>query len=744
MKTSSFILYNIQSYLAKCILYSLLIFGPNTSFEQDLKPIPQLIKDLEIENITFSEYRIFSEASNISHLRNNDIDSKASLMAIHDETVLDLYHESPQNITLPIFYNGETFQLKLTQRNILSEDFIVTDQKGRSYDYQPGLYYYGSAENYPNSLAGVSIFEDGLNGILSIPGHKGNLTIGKLDNSPLYVVYTDDNLGSLLPFHCEVVSDQNEPISEDYHNYTTTKRTTNCARIYYEIVYKHFKNSDNDITKTVNWMTAIHNNVTILFENDDISTVLSEVKVWTEQDPFSAGNNLDNLKAFYKDRKAFNGNLAILVNSPQANSYAYLRSLCTEFGGGPYGIVGINYSYKDYPVYSFSVKVIAHEAGHILGSRHTHDCAWNGDNTAIDGCGPSKGYKSELGNCPQADIPYEEGGTIMSYCHLVSGVGINFTLGFGSQPAEIIRNYINQSQCLGTDCINSCQVTLNGISVSEVGTNSVKIIFDDDYADEWEVRAVPVIYGEIKEFLADSREYEVTTLAPNTYYYIEARNTCSISSFRFSRKQILILTDGASCEGKNFTGVSEDYLNYNAITITKTLYNDTQDTLELKFNKFNLRENYIFMWVYDGENTSSPLFPNGDSLSGELIGTKLPHFKSTNPEHAITVVVTYRPIYTNSYWDAELICHGKPSKTTDNNINNEVSIYPNPASHSVDINSSHSISKVEVRNITGSTIKTQDVTGTQVRLDLTDLPSGIWFLTLHQSDGASNYKLIKI
>src|SRR5690606_8460773 len=38
------------------------------------------------------------------------------------------------------------------------------------------------------------------------------------------------------------------------------------------------------------------------------------------------------------------------------------------------------------PVYSWDVTCSTHEMGHNLGSPHTHNCAWNGNNTAIDNC----------------------------------------------------------------------------------------------------------------------------------------------------------------------------------------------------------------------------------------------------------------------------------------------------------------------------------------------------------------------
>ena len=62
------------------------------------------------------------------------------------------------------------------------------------------------------------------------------------------------------------------------------------------------------------------------------------------------------------------------------------------------------------------------------------------------------------------------GGTIMSYCHL-AGVGINFSLGFGSQPTAVILNKFNGSSCSsactgGGFCSAATGMTTNNISNS--------------------------------------------------------------------------------------------------------------------------------------------------------------------------------------------------------------------------------------------------------------------------------------
>jgi len=159
------------------------------------------------------------------------------------------------------------------------------------------------------------------------------------------------------------------------------------------------------------------------------------------------------LSAFqqYLATLSYNGRLAhFMTTRGLGGGIAYLNTLCNTSGFQCAVSASLSTNIIPFPTYSWSVEVVTHEMGHNVGSPHTHACSWNGNNTAIDGCGPAAGYSE--GSCPTAPLPPSGGGTIMSYCHLVSGVGINFNNGFGPQPGDLIRNKYNTASCNTGSC----------------------------------------------------------------------------------------------------------------------------------------------------------------------------------------------------------------------------------------------------------------------------------------------------
>lgn len=99
---------------------------------------------------------------------------------------------------------------------------------------------------------------------------------------------------------------------------------------------------------------------------------------------------------------AFTGDVAMLVTFNGSGGIAFLRQL-----DRPFAYAVSTFQTGSRAVYTgrfWNGMVSAHEVGHVVGSRHTHDNAWNGNDTPIDSC--AYGVR-----------PTPNRGTVMSYCH---------------------------------------------------------------------------------------------------------------------------------------------------------------------------------------------------------------------------------------------------------------------------------------------------------------------------------------
>ena len=147
--------------------------------------------------------------------------------------------------------------------------------------------------------------------------------------------------------------------------------------------------------------------------------------IWTSEDPwtFDANGMMIQSQFIYHLQERlgtydFDADLAHLIGTHRFGGIAGLGILCQEpgFRGA---ISGVYMHFENAPVYSWSVKVIAHEMGHQLGAGHTHACIWGPEGKdAIDCCGDFAGWShecGELGLVCNAPTHPEHGGTIMSY-----------------------------------------------------------------------------------------------------------------------------------------------------------------------------------------------------------------------------------------------------------------------------------------------------------------------------------------
>lgn len=712
-------------YLVLLLICSSVAFG-------QIKGIARKVSEFNSKNQTFTPYQLFT--------KNTDVQKSAKyLSSATDVTVLNinstelnrLKNEAPKFISLSIPYQNEVLELQLFKENVVTDGFYATDEKGNPLEFELGEYYRGIIQGDYHSVVAVSIFEGDVMGVISNDQY-GNIVLGKSVDKQDFITYSDRNLLGENPFVCGVDEIEFNKQIENSIGYDPdihfVPNTEKCVKIYYEIAYKPYQQNGSNIQNTINWITGIQNNIGTLYSNDDINVALHSLKIWTVTDPYT-GNYQQNLFQFAGSVTDFEGDLAHLVNTPMTTSVAFLDSLCSNMN---YAYSGISMNYAQVPAYSWTIMAMTHEMGHALGSPHTHACAWNGNNTAIDGCGAIAGYSE---GCT-GPIP-NNGGTIMSYCHLTSA-GINFNNGFGPQPGALIRATVDSKPCLGTDC--SCMFTIQDASFTYLSNGDVQVQLTDTTSTQWKYQVV--LFGQQPTEnwqTTTSTTFTVSELIPNQYNEIIVMNVCSGGS-EGGQKRILVLP-GDFCDGTLFTdtgGVNGQYGNNQ--TIIKTFYpSSPNEKVKLTFERIGLRAEQDYMYVYNGDSIEAPLFENGTITGNNYPG---PVFQSTDGSGAITIKFVSDASQTAYGWEAVVDCASMGIE--DLSDSHGLLVYPNPTTDVLNISSQKGLVEwVKLNDVSGKLILTKTLRKTNGTLNLGHLPKGVYILTIQIGDKEVTKKIIK-
>ena len=514
----------------------LLICLPMMLWAQNLKPVAQKIFTAKQQQAVFATENLFTVSPENEQLNRQHAATatKATYVELNKSAIASLMSQKPDFLSLRIPINNNTVQVDLYKANIFTPDFSVTSagSNGGAVNYTPGLHYQGIINGDNNSIAAISIFDDEVMALISTPA-AGNFVIGRLENdrSNLHVIYNDADLTSRPAMECATLADNGTYTPQELQLPANRGMMVNCIRLYWEVNYNIFQGKGS-ITDAANYVTGLFNQSAIIYTNDNIPVELSEVYVWDVVSPYTGTTSSNYLSQFQTYRTSCNGDLGHLLGYGGGGGIAAgFSGICASNINSSKCYSGINSSYSNFPTYSWSVMVVTHEQGHLMGSRHTHACVWNGNNTAIDGCGPAAGYGYE-GSCSGAPIP-SGGGTIMSYCHL-NAVGINLSLGFGSQPQAVIINKYNSGACL-TACIGMACMPPPGMNTSSV--NSTSAIFNwtaAASASSYVLRYRVVGTSTWTTATATASPYTATGLTPGSNYEWQVQTVCTGGSSIFT------------------------------------------------------------------------------------------------------------------------------------------------------------------------------------------------------------------
>lgn len=398
------------------------------------------------QSISFITEQLFTPSLTDAEVLKNYVQA-ATFLTLDRVKLKKLYLERPNRFRLQIpTEDGELLELELFRKEILTSDFYLDDEENDVKNYDSGNFYHGYLVSNPKSIAAISIFDDKVYGMISVEGRTLVLGHQNQDRFPAgndYLLYDESDLLIESSFKCgsdELPAIEESPTHEE-EELGMMNTTCKVVEVYFEADYRMFLDNGSSEDETMDFVSAMFNVVALLYDNEGIIVKISKTRVWTTQDSYPSSSSTSALYSFRsKLGGQFDGNIAHLLSTVPANNggVAYVGVLCAKNYGVAYS--NIRNTFKQFPTYSWTVEVVAHEMGHNFGSPHTQSCDWPGG--PIDGCVPSEG------GCPRGPAP-NGGGTIMSYCHLTN-YGIDFQKGFGSLPGNLIRSKYQSATCLST------------------------------------------------------------------------------------------------------------------------------------------------------------------------------------------------------------------------------------------------------------------------------------------------------
>ena len=294
----------------------------------------------------------------------------------------------------------------------------------------------------PRDVVAGLVFRDGVYHGIGRVRRSGGLRSRKVDLSSVDGV----------PFGCETDVLPRLPASAGLVTAdaeTAASSVAYTARVAIETDYEYFAKFGNQ-TAALDYMGDLIGYASVVYSREvNTSLAISWSRLWTtgaSADPWAVTSGtsgaLDEFMAYWRaNMGGVNRTLAhMLSGKGLGGGIAYIGVLCdTQYGYGLSANIDGNFSWDGDVTHDpadvvWDIIVVSHEIGHNFNSPHTQDyCNYGGNAQPVDRCyqgcaGPATGLPS----CTTAPTAFGGGhGTIMSYCHQLSGGYANIAMTFG-------------------------------------------------------------------------------------------------------------------------------------------------------------------------------------------------------------------------------------------------------------------------------------------------------------------------
>ena len=262
--------------------------------------------------------------------------------------------------------------------------------------------------------------------------------------------------------------------------------------------------------------------------------------------------------------------------------------------------------------------------------------------------------------------------------------------------------------------------------------------------------------------------YTATGLTAETDYEFYVRAGCTAVDYSgwagpFAFTTEVTLNTDLTC-GDNYYdtgGQAGDYSDDESVTTVVLPSGATGEVVTVTFTYVDIETSgtdgggvqdgcWDFLTVYDGPDTSAPLLAatlcgetDGDGgVSGTASSVLEPgmSFTSTHASGALTFVFTSDGSVSETGWEADVTC-GFVSVA--DNVIDGFDFYPNPAKNTINLTALNTIDNVEVFNMVGQKVISQNLNTTTGQLDISKLSAGMYVMKVTSNDQVGSYQIVK-